>query len=374
MTKAGAPLLKSFTVFDVSDPAEMDSASQVSRRFPSNNNVNTYVLHDRALHRSPPKHEVLTRLAMRQAGDLLVAYVSDRYSTEVGIVGPGVDRFCLTMMLQGSMELCAAPTSGWAFANDMRGLAYRGEAGTHLLTGDNNARLNVWVTADRVERALQGLLDDRLAGPLVFAPSVDWSAGFGTSLHNFIRLLAADLERTDGIASNPLTLCSFTDLVVQTMLQGLPHNYTDRLRRPKSDPVPRYLRRAEDFMRASADQSISLQDVADAAGCSVRSLHDVFRRFRGTTPLAALHRVRLERIRDKLAARDSDVPMMEIARRFGFTNRGRFVAAYAKSFGEPPPGTRRRGLVVGPSPGHLDATEPPDRGLDAGEAAGEAAD
>jgi AraC-like DNA-binding protein len=39
---------------------------------------------------------------------------------------------------------------------------------------------------------------------------------------------------------------------------------------------------------------------AAAAGCSIRTLNAVFRQFRETTPLAALHTIRLEAVRAEL--------------------------------------------------------------------------
>lgn len=333
-------LLSSFTVFDVDDPGEMDTASRVSRRFPSSNNANTYVLRDRGLLLRPPGDGPLTRLAMRPVDDLLAAYVSDRHGTEVGIVGAGTDRFCLTTMLAGEMELRTGATGTRALARPGHGLLYRGEPGTGLVTSDGNARFNLWIEAERVERALHGLLGGPERGPLVFAPAVDWSSGLGASLHAMLQLFTAELARPDGLASNAVALRSFTDALVQTMLQGLPHSLSERLRHPRADPVPRHLRRAEEHMHAHADRAMGLQDVADAAGCSLRALHDAFRRFRGLTPLAALHGIRLDRVRAELAR--GEAPVMDTARRFGFTNRGRFVLAYARRFGEPPPGARRR--------------------------------
>jgi transcriptional regulator GlxA family with amidase domain len=49
-------------------------------------------------------------------------------------------------------------------------------------------------------------------------------------------------------------------------------------------------------MRANADAPLRTDHVTDAAGCSVRALGAVFRRFRDTTPLAALHVIRLDRV------------------------------------------------------------------------------
>ena len=247
-------------------------------------------------------------------------------------------------MLHGRMLLRSRSTGTEVLAEGNRGLVYRGETGTGFWTGDDNARFNLWVAAPRVEQALAGLLDAPLRRPLAFAPSVDWSAGLAASLHGLLRFCAAVLARPAGRASTPAALSSFTDLLVQAMLHGLPHSHADRLGDGKPDLVPRHLRRAEEYMRSHADQAVSMQDVAQAAGCSLRSLHDAFRRWRDTTPLASLHRVRLERVRAELSCLDDQATprsVMGIARRFGFTNRSRFLSAYARRFGQPPPGTGR---------------------------------
>ena len=334
----------SFVVFDVNDPADMDSDSRVSRRFPKSNNFNTYVLRVAARRRQPPQGEPLTRLAVRTLDDLTPCFVADRFGTEVSIVGSGAHRFCLTVMLHGRMLLRSGATQAEVPAEGERGLVYCGVPGTRFLTDDDNARFNLWVSAHRVEQMLEGFLDAPLRGALTFAPAVDWSTGLMASLRALLRLLLAELEREDGLASSPPALSSYTDLLVQTMLRALPHNHQDRLGTGKPDLVPGHLRRAEDYMRAHADQPVSMQGVAQAAGCSLRSIHEAFRRWRGTTPLAALHQVRLEQVRTELSRLGGDATpqaAMEIARRFGFTNRTRFLAAYGHRFGEPPPGTKR---------------------------------
>ncbi len=51
---------------------------------------------------------------------------------------------------------------------------------------------------------------------------------------------------------------------------------------------------------ASADKPVTMADVAAAAGCGTRTLLNVFRRFRETTPLAAMHDIRLQHARAAL--------------------------------------------------------------------------
>ena len=86
---------------------------------------------------------------------------------------------------------------------------------------------------------------------------------------------------------------------------------------------------------------IRIAEVAVAAGCSVRNLNDVFRRFRGTTPLATLHAIRLDAVRAQLLAGGAGASAAAVARRHGFTNLARFATAYCRRFGEAPSKTAR---------------------------------
>ena len=92
-----------------------------------------------------------------------------------------------------------------------------------------------------------------------------------------------EIGRQGGVADNPVALASMTDLVVSLVLRSIPHNYGERLERGPFGPVPAYVRR-EDFMRANAAVPIRMEQVADAAGCSIRTLNAVFRQFRETMP------------------------------------------------------------------------------------------
>ena len=336
-------LLDDFLVFDVHDPADMDRDSRISRRFPGFVGNYAYMLRDRLTRRERPGGR-LTRLATRlvgRGGELVVSYVADRFGTEIRTTGQGLDRYCLGMMLDGGMEMLGGP-GGAAQARGSHGLVMHGGHGTRFLTGDNNARLNLWVDARRVERALEALLDEPLREPLVFRPSLDWTSGAGATLRRLFGLLVEELAQPDGLPSNAPAMASFADLLTQTMLHGLPHNHLVRLARRRPAPVPRHLRRAEEFLRAHADRPLALEEVAAAAGCCLRTLQLAFRRHRDTTPLAALQRIRLERAHDELRRGEPGAAVAAVARRYGFTNPGRFAAAYARRFGERPSDTLRR--------------------------------
>jgi AraC-like DNA-binding protein len=101
---------------------------------------------------------------------------------------------------------------------------------------------------------------------------------------------------------------------------------------------PATVRRAVAYIDAHSDQPVTGDDIAAAAGLSVRALQAGFRRHLDTTPLGYLRRVRLERAHRDLQAADptTGVTVAAIARRWGFTDLSRFAADYRKIFGRLP--------------------------------------
>lgn len=83
-------------------------------------------------------------------------------------------------------------------------------------------------------------------------------------------------------------------------------------------------------------------DIADAIGVSDRSLHLGFRRFRNTTPAAYLRRIRLEAVHDELSLPENELPVHEVAVKWGFAHMGRFAARYRAVFGVYPSETVKR--------------------------------
>jgi len=115
------------------------------------------------------------------------------------------------------------------------------------------------------------------------------------------------------------------------------------------------VQRAEAFIRARAragQQLVALHEVAAAAGYSVRTLQRGFRRCRGTTPSAAIRQARLDAAHQALARGElgAAATVGEVARRFGFTNPGRFARLYTAAYGLSPAEALRRSLAPPPPP------------------------
>jgi len=189
-----SPRLDGFTVVEVHDPAEMDERSRISRRLPGRHNVHTYTLRDPSLRRSGAG-KLLARHVGRQAGDLLLVTVAERFGREIGIVDPGIPAYCFALIRSGRMAVSPPDTRGTIEAGPGQGIIQGGRAGMRALTADGTARTNFFIAASRFESALQSCLGEPLRAPLVFAPALDWESSAGAGLRPFDRAFRRELKK-----------------------------------------------------------------------------------------------------------------------------------------------------------------------------------
>lgn len=120
---------------------------------------------------------------------------------------------------------------------------------------------------------------------------------------------------------------------------------------PQGDPVhpallfPRNarIRAAVDFVHAHVSEPLTVGQIAEAAGLSIRSTQESFQRVLGMTPIRYVQELRLERVHADLVAADpGTTDVASVARRWGFLHPGRFSGGYRERFGEFPRDTLRR--------------------------------
>ncbi|MCK9514362.1 MAG: AraC family transcriptional regulator [Pigmentiphaga sp.] len=131
----------------------------------------------------------------------------------------------------------------------------------------------------------------------------------------------------------------------EALVSHLLLNYSSAVRDDRAPPrraLPRSLRLAREFIEARLREPISLADIADYAGVSVRSLSRAFQEQYEMSPMQAVRSLRLERIHDELRTARAGASVTEVALRWGYCHLGRFAAAYRERFGEAPSETLRR--------------------------------
>jgi len=191
-----------------------------------------------------------------------------------------------------------------------------------------------------VAELIGSLFDRPATRKLEIAAAFDRNSPLGATIMGLITIAAAGLHRGAPFQSSPHAARLLRDAIVMALLENLPHNYSDWFGR-QVESVPWQIRQAVDYIATHIDGELTIQQVADAIGSSVRSLQQGFQRHRQTSPHAHLKAVRLARVRAELLDGASRRSVEDIARHWGFINRGHFAVEYRRTFGELPSETRR---------------------------------
>lgn len=140
---------------------------------------------------------------------------------------------------------------------------------------------------------------------------------------HFAEQLRRELCRQDDLTSLAVeSLC--LDILVST----------SRLKRLRNEPIPRWLLRTVDYVRARFLERPSLRELSDVAGVSPEHFSREFRRSYGMGPAQYLRRLRLEWAAERL--RNPDDPLVEIASAAGFADQSHFTRQFKQQFGVTP--------------------------------------
>jgi AraC-like DNA-binding protein len=154
----------------------------------------------------------------------------------------------------------------------------------------------------------------------------------------YLRFLLSSQATIDAIASDPL-VGERVEALMHTLLERtLLPAIQDAARQPGTS---RAVRRAETFIRENLARELSLEDIADAAGVSVRTLQTGFKQHHDVSPMRYLRDLRLDVARVQILAGST---VAAAAFDCGIPHPGRFAQYYRSRFGHLP-------SLTGPGPG-----------------------
>jgi AraC-like DNA-binding protein len=222
------------------------------------------------------------------------------------------------------------------------------EPGTWSAQSDGSSRIGLWLPTNLLHRKLEALLEGQRAEFAGFSSEFDQRRGAGATIRRMAGSLFAELTESDSLLTNEIAIRSFEEHLALCLLLGLPHRHSERLLRQRAAAAPGNVKRAEEFMRANASSPLTIEAIADVAGCSIRALQLAFRSFRGTTPMSALQRVRLEAARAEMLRSEQGESLARIAAEHGFSNPSRFAQLFRRTYGAYPSEARHagRGLLI----------------------------
>jgi AraC-like DNA-binding protein len=180
------------------------------------------------------------------------------------------------------------------------------------------------------------------ASGLLSLPMVQIDLQKEITLARFIEDLVQDLGRETPSFSAPDAIPHVERLLLTLLAAGLRGSDALPQRKEASAVAPWYVRRAEDYLRQNYMNKVSMQELADACGVSVRTLHYGFAKFRDHSPAERLRAIRLMQARHALIeARISGHKVADIARLVGYANKSQFSRDYKAQFHESPSATLR---------------------------------
>ncbi|KSV66555.1 hypothetical protein N185_32325 [Sinorhizobium sp. GW3] len=260
------------------------------------------------------------------------------YGAEVEIDPGALGEFYMMMLpYQGQADVSNGSQRTIASSSD--GAILNPDGRTFMRWNADCATIMLRIDRKSLEDQLSGMLDAAPVRDLRFDIALPFTGG-GLRLCTLARLLVDQLETVRN-ARQLRTTNLYTSLLLASLIEQQPNNFSPRLASRTAAVAPRQVRVVEDFIEANADRDISLDELIAMSGVSGRALFDGFRKFRGTTPFGYLRFVRMKRVREGLEAARPGETVTLIASQWGFHQLGRFAVQYRKIFGEQPSETLR---------------------------------
>lgn len=170
-------------------------------------------------------------------------------------------------------------------------------------------------------------------------PLTSFRQGDAQGLYQTLRQAEKDLKSARP-AERMMLAKAYKQLVLVKLFAKLPHNMAEAFGRGALKAAPRQLLRAEAFMRENLRNSIMLEDLANAAGCSPRALQRMFRIYRGDTPMGILCNYRLAAAHGAIKGGQAE-SITDLAMSLQFSNPGRFSVLYKSAYGFSPSSSLR---------------------------------
>lgn len=279
---------------------------------------------------------VAARMHHAALGEVAISRLSHGCTVDID-PGPLQDFYLVMMPLAGHARVQCGPHT--LDSDTRRAVVVSPSDALRMRWSADCDQLMVRIGRSFLERVLAARRGRAAEGALQFAPAFDWqaSAAWQCVLRFLVDCAESGLEPT----RQPLLMAQLQDMVAATLLAEQPHNQQPPEAPRRTAVLPRHVRRVQQHLRAHAHEPVTATQLAEVAGCSLRSLHSGFQAYCGVSPMQYLRDLRLDGVRADLLAGQGDTSVSSAALRWGFGHLGRFSADYKARFGEAPSQTLR---------------------------------
>jgi AraC-like DNA-binding protein len=205
-------------------------------------------------------------------------------------------------------------------------------------------RLGKEVISVPLRAAQQAAAEAGAADDVQFVGTTPVSAPMDRFWRSTVGFVAHQLETPDSPLAEPLVYAQTLSLLGAAAVKTFPNTTMTADYQPGPGMVtPGVLRRAVEFIDGNAEKPLTLTGIAAAVSVTPRALQEGFVRQYGISPLAYLHRVRMDRARLDLMAADPSrgATVASIATRWGFLDHRKFSETFTELYGQVPGSTLR---------------------------------
>ncbi len=289
------------------------------------------------------------QLTMLSGNDVKVVYNHVRgehislnvleYGAEVAINPGELQNFYLLQLpLSGRAKIIHRGEE--VYANPQSGTLLNPDRPTDMIWQRDCRKLMVQIDRAFLKQIAYEEIGGTLPGPVRFDPKVDLKGQAGRRLLALSVTAARAIEAGDILStSQDLNLLALERQLAVTMLETQRSNISHLLKE-RADVSTTHLRRAVEFIRANYYDTITLEDIAQAAQVHHRTLQTAFREQLQMSPMLFLRNVRLDNARFHLLQRHNRASVSEIAYDCGYSHLGRFSRDFRDRFGHAPSQTR----------------------------------
>lgn len=228
----------------------------------------------------------------------------------------------------------------------IEGVDYSIEAGPGMVCVMNpNKKFHSHLSADhkqltlKVSGALLSECFERLyghcpSGPIEFFSKPIRMEGEAASLGNMMNTLCTELNKSDSSIMRLPTNLHMECVLAGLLLEDFLHNYSHQIKDCSTLPPPSYIKGAQDYIHAHANENISIQDISEAFNVTTRALQIGFQKYLHVTPIEYLRNIRLDLAhRDLLKGANDGLTVSQIAFDCGFSSSSKFAEYYRARFG-----------------------------------------
>lgn len=298
-------------------------------------------------HRLEPAGRVVdVELSAYGAGGAGVVHLD--YGVRVDIDPVTIDDFYLVQVPRGGSAKVRVGRSTVIATARTASILSPGEP-VRMTWAQNSPHLCVYLSRSLVEGEAARLLGGPTRIAPVFEAAWDLTSDAAASWLRAVDFLAGGLAEGDPLLTNDACAQGVARTLASGLLLAHRHSMSEAAAgraalAGRGSIRAQVVGQATEYVVRNLGASLTVGELAEAAGVGVRTLQDAFRAELDTTPSSYVRSRRLRAAREALLAADPDhTTVTDVALAVGLTHLGRFAVQYGKEYGEAPSVTLRSG-------------------------------